>query len=142
MLQLKGMNSMNRKLKDISRRHPEMVGKAMYQEMQIEMTEAKRRCPVETGVLRASGTVSRPEIDSYDNINVMLSFGGAAQDYAIVQHERLDFVHKVGQAKFLESVLNESQSHMGTRIARRIHFNNTEVVQALGGPGTDSPNAD
>lgn len=114
----------------------------MYQEMQIEMAESKQRCPVETGILRASGTVSKPEIDSYDNINVTLSYGGAARDYAIVQHERLDFVHKVGEAKFLESVMNESQTHMNARIARRIHFNNIEVVQALGGPGTRNHYAD
>jgi hypothetical protein len=52
-----------------------------------------------------------------------MSFGGAAEDYAVVQHERLDYFHTTGQAKYLESVLNESREHMLARIARRVDLN-------------------
>lgn len=32
---------------------------------------------------------------------VVLSFGGASAPYALIQHERLDFHHKIGEARYL-----------------------------------------
>lgn len=128
-----GAKKMMSTLKRISEKYPDVVAAAMYQEAQIEMTESKRRCPVgDTGNLRASGTVHKPT-RSGRVISVTMSYGGLAEDYAIVQHERLDYFHRVGEAKFLESVLNESQPWMGSRIAQRISFNNPEVIRSLGG---------
>lgn len=128
------------KLRKIAERYPQRIAAAVYKEAQIEMTESKRRCPVSPtkaqfkamgrtmpkgivpGTLRASGTVHEPEIVR-GRVSVTLSYGGAANDYAIVQHERLDFHHTSGQAKFLESVLNESRGWMAARIATRIQLN-------------------
>ncbi len=118
---MKGAAAMIATLKQIAAKFPDRVAAAIYQEAQIEMTESKRRCPVDVGTLRASGMVAEP-IRSGRNISVTLSYGGAAQDYAIPQHENLEYVHKVGQAKFLESVLNESRSNMAARIAARVHL--------------------
>lgn len=112
-------------LKDISAKFPDKVASALYVEGQIEMTESKRRCPVDTGTLRASGFVAEP-MRSGKNISVTLSYGGAAETYAIIVHEDLEANHRVGQAKFLESVLNESRSSMAERIAKRVHLNNRE----------------
>ena len=134
-----GAREMVATLKKIAEKFPDRVGAAIYREAQIEMTEAKRRTPVSPtaaqframgrsmpkglvpGTLRASGQVHDPERRG-NTISVTLSFGGAAIDYAIVQHERLDFFHTTGQAKFLESVLNESRPYMAARIARRVHL--------------------
>lgn len=124
--EIKGSVAMTRKLQQIAKMFPQRVGAALYQEGQIEMTESKRRVPVETGTLRASGQVSEPEHVGR-NITVTLSYGGAAKDYAIIQHENPDFIHKVGQWKYLESVLNESRSHMAARLARRIDLNRMRV---------------
>lgn len=52
--------------------------------------------PVDKGILRASGMVEQPEPLAVD-----ISFGGAAAPYALVQHERLDFHHTVGEARYL-----------------------------------------
>lgn len=126
-----GASEMRAKLKQFASKFPDRVGAALYQEGQVEMTEAKRRTPVSPvpapkgvvpGTLRASGTVHRPERDGRQ-ISVTLSFGGAARDYAIVQHERLDYHHTTGQAKYLESVLQESRTSMAARIAARINMN-------------------
>lgn len=119
---LLGVRAMQAKLRKLAELFPDHVAAAIYQEAQIEMTEAKRRTPVDTGTLRASGFVSKPERKGR-NISVMLSFGGAAKTYAIYVHENLDAHHPHGQAKFLESVLNESRSHMARRIAARVHLN-------------------
>lgn len=117
-----GVNEVVAKLRQIASRFPDRVAAALYQEAQIEMTESKRRVPVDQGVLRASGFVSPPERRGR-TITVTLSYGGAADHYAIIQHENLDFHHpNGGQAKFLESVLNESRSTMAARVAARIHF--------------------
>src|SRR5678815_2245328 len=138
-----GVVEMQKKLREIAAKFPDRVAAALYKEAQIEMTESKRRCPVSPtaaqfkamgrtmpkglvpGTLRNSGTVHEPERHG-KNISVTLSYGGAAIDYAVVQHERLDFHHTTGQAKYLESVLNESRSHMAERIAVRIHFDKGE----------------
>lgn len=124
-VKLTGADAMRTKLRQIAAQFPLRVAAALYQEGQIEMTESKRRCPVDVtsktggGTLRASGMVHQPEI-SGKSISVTLSYGGAADAYAIVQHERLDYHHNVGQAKYLESVLNESRPFMAGRVAKRI----------------------
>jgi hypothetical protein len=92
---------------------------ALSQVAEQEMTESKKRVPVDTGTLRDSGHVQQPERDA-EGISVTMGYGGAAEDYAIVQHENLEFHHKVGQAKFLESVLQESAPYLLERIAKRI----------------------
>lgn len=139
-----GAPEMIANLKKIAAKFPDRVGVALYREGQIEMTESKRRCPVSPtaaqfkamgrtmpkglvpGTLRASGTVHEPEREGR-KISVTLSYGGAAIEYAIVQHERLDYHHTTGQAKYLESVLNESRSSMAGRLAARIHLDKGDV---------------
>src|SRR3990167_4810382 len=75
---------------------------ASVEEMEKVMAEAKARTPVDTGTLRASGHVAPPDVGA-SSVKVVAGFGGAASDYAIVQHERLDFNHPgVGEPKFLE----------------------------------------
>ena len=130
---MKGASEMRATLKRIAAKFPDRVASALFIEASVEMTESKRRCPVDItpnaphpGQLRASGTVHPPE-RSGNNISVTLSYGGAAQDYAVWVHEVLDAVHPVGQAKYLESVLNESRSHMAARIAARVHLSGMKV---------------
>lgn len=140
-----GAADMIQVLKQIVERFPDRVGAAIFQEGQIEMTEAKRRCPVSPtaaqfkamgrtppkglapGTMRNSGVVHEP-VREGKNISVTLSFGGAAHAYVIIQHENPDFHHTTGQWKWLESTLNESRSTMGARIAVRIHLNKMKVA--------------
>lgn len=126
---MRGAGEMRNVLRKIAAKFPDRVAAAIYQEAQIEMTEAKRRTPVDTtkdaphpGQLRASGRVHTP-VRKGRNISVTMSFGGAAADYAIYVHEILTNFHPVGQAKFLESTLNESRSSMAARIAARVDLN-------------------
>lgn len=110
------------KLRRIAKDFPSVVERALYQEAQIEMTESKRRVPVDTGVLRASGHVQEP-VRKGTNISVTLAYGGAAESYAVIVHEDLEALHPHGQAKYLESVLKESAGYMKERLARRIDLN-------------------
>lgn len=128
----RGAEQMKAKLRAFQQRFPDRVAAALYQEAQIEMTESKRRVPVHYGTLRASGTVHRPTRDFRGRVRVALTYGGAAAPYAIYVHENLDANHdnppfKGGQAKYLESVLDESRPFMAARIARRLKANGLGV---------------
>lgn len=109
------------RLERLAKRFPDEAARALYQEAEVEMTEAKRRTPVDTGALRGSGHVERPDV-GLSNISVALQFGGPAAPYALKVHEDLDAFHRVGQAKFLESTLMESRPYMAARIARRLQL--------------------
>lgn len=128
---LQGATAMIRKLRNLSK-FPEIVIKALSDETdEVEVPECKARSPVYTGkigsgypvpgVLRDSIHQEGPFQDGR-RIYTEIVAGGRASAYAIVQHERLDFFHKVGQAKYIESVVMESRPYMAARVAKRIDF--------------------
>lgn len=130
MFKFKGGSEMRALLERAGSRFPGEVERALYQEGQIEMTEAKRRTPVwnparkvppghAPGSLRASGQVQEPERNGR-RVSVTLSFGNEMVDYAVYVHEDLEATHATGAAKFLESTLMESAPSMAERVARRI----------------------
>jgi hypothetical protein len=114
------------KIRSVATKSPREIESALYQEGQVEITEAKRQTPVDTrpnaphpGQLRASGRVSEPEWEG-KKVIVTLSFGGAAEDYAVYVHEDPDAIHPVGKWKYLQDPLEESAPYLAERIARRI----------------------
>jgi hypothetical protein len=118
-MKVTGLTELKAALTEAVKRTPEQVGAALKAESEIEMAEAKRRTPVDTGALRASGYVGEPE-QGFTGVTVAMGFGGAAADYAWVVHEDLEAFHPVGQAKFLESTLMESAPHMADRVGKRL----------------------
>ena len=106
-------------LGQLARRFPQLAAGALYQEALVEQEESMRRTPVDTGTLRASHRTSDPEVTPSD-ITVRIEVGGPAAPYALIVHEDLEADHPVGQAKFLESTLNESSKFFASRIAKRI----------------------
>jgi hypothetical protein len=116
---MRGVNEMIQKAKRADADYQQRLKRAMREEAEIEMTEAKRRTPVDTGALRASGHVEGPDKNG-QTFDVTWVFGGAAAPYAIYVHENEEAFHPVGQAKFLESVVNESRSSMAARLAARM----------------------
>ncbi len=97
---------------------------ALHAEAEIEMTEAKRRTPVDSGALKRSGQVEMK--DEMGEITAHLTFGDAAVGYAVPVHEDLEAHHPVGEAKFLESTVLESAPFMHERVARRIVLERTK----------------
>lgn len=67
-------------------RLPQIVGNALWLEAELIMTDAKKRTPVRTGTLRASGFVERPKITG-KRIRVEMGFGGPAAKYARYVHD-------------------------------------------------------
>lgn len=63
----------------------------------VNASRAGHGVPVDRGVLRSTGRTTGPDSAG----TVRLSYGGAAAPYALVQHERLDLRHTVGEARYL-----------------------------------------
>jgi hypothetical protein len=129
-------------LKQIAKKFPDDVANALYAEAQIEVTEMKRRCPVDItedaphpGNLRASIHVERPERDGR-TISVTVATGAQAP-YAIYVHENPDAIHPVGEWKFMEGPIRESAPYMAQRIAARLKVDlagsKSRVEMGLGG---------
>jgi bacteriophage HK97-gp10 putative tail-component len=118
-IELKGGDELRAKLLRMAERFPEDVARALYAEGSIELAEMKQRTPVETGALRASLAIHKPEIQGRD-ITVRITAGGPAAPYALYVHENLEADHPVGQAKYMESVINESHSSWTARLAKRL----------------------
>lgn len=114
-----GALELRAKLLEAARRVPRIVGAALYQEALIETKESARRTPVDTGALRASHETA-PPVYAGSNITVTITVGGPTAPYALIVHEDLNAHHPVGQAKFLESTLNESAPFIAERLGRRI----------------------
>lgn len=119
---LKGAAQIRAKLVRLQTRFPDEVGRALYQESEVELKEIKRRTPVDTGELRASEHVEGP-FRSGRSISTRIVAGGPSASYALYVHENLEAFHAVGQAKYIESVLFESQPYMSARVAKRIDLN-------------------
>lgn len=120
---LVGEKKMAAKIQAIAIKTPIKAAAALFIEANIEATEVRRRIPVDTGALRASTEVSKPKVEAgvaIADIEVIISVGGPGVTYAIPVHENLDAFHKVGQAKYLESVIMESAPFMTRRLAKRL----------------------
>ena len=115
-------------MKKLEKGVPLLAAAALYQEALIEQKESMKRTPVDVTTKRGGGSLR----DSHETsapywkgkfLNVDIQVGGPSAPYAIVQHENMEFFHKVGQAKFLESTINESAPYLLARIAKRIQLN-------------------
>lgn len=121
-VEVKGADKLAATLARLAAATPAELGRALYQEALVEQKESMRRTPVKTNALRASHVTTKPQISGRD-ISVTIEVGGSAAPYALYVHENLDADHPVGQAKFLESTINESRPFFAARIAKRIDLN-------------------
>lgn len=53
--------------------------------------------PRDEGILAGSGRATGPDSQGTSRV----TFGGAAAPYALAQHERLDYEHELGEARYL-----------------------------------------
>lgn len=116
-----GAAAMREKLEKVKRGLPHEIAAALYVETEVEVTEVKHRTPVRYGELINSVHQDGPHQEK-GLIWTLIVAGGPAAPYAIFVHEDLTAFHKVGQAKFIESVIVESRPHMAARIAKRIEL--------------------
>jgi hypothetical protein len=78
------------------------------------------RTPKKTGKLRSTETVKVRVSSKKEDIGVTLVAGGPRAPYARIVHEDLRARHKVGQAKYMESVILEKRSTAAQGIGSRL----------------------
>lgn len=78
------------------------AGRALYAGANRIFRQSQSEVPVQYGILRGSGRVTME-----GETSVSISYGGAASDYAIYVHERMDVHHPHGKAKFLEDPMTQ-----------------------------------
>jgi len=106
------------------------LGQAMYGFATKVLNESKKIVPLDTGNLRASGIVSNQRIDG-DVVEVEISYGGPAAQYAGIIHEDMTLDHspskltavtkrpRRGQAKYLEIPVMAAAPTFARSIAAR-----------------------
>lgn len=117
-------NQISNNFRKVKMNLPKEIARALYQEVEVETTEVKKRTPVSPhgGHLRGSVHQVGPFFRG-NTIYSTIVAGGIAASYAIYVHEILTNFHRVGQAKYLESVIMESRAYIAARVAKRIEFN-------------------
>jgi hypothetical protein len=120
-IDFRGGDAVMRALRLLGEKSPDAMGKALYQEANDIIREAKALTPYDTGVLHGSAFVNLPEARGAE-VSVTLGYGQAAKEYAELQHEELSYYHKPPtQAKFLEQPFHEAANNgMGQRIAYKL----------------------
>lgn len=112
---LKGTREVTRNLRQAAKNMPDLLEAAAFLEFQVEQKEVERRTPVDTGNLQDSFEVVTEWVGRSLFVHIITDV-----EYAPIVHEDMDAFHPVGQAKFLESVLDESAPYMARRIAERM----------------------
>lgn len=150
LIDFSGTQKLIKALHALGNQAAEIVGAALYREGEQIMTESKKRVPVDTGNLRASGSVQGPTF-SGGRMTVTLGYGGPvgvgnqggetnreAVNYAVVQHEDIDLNHakalskkesrrrggvvwgEIGGPKYLEIPMLEAVNGMEARLGAMI----------------------
>ncbi len=118
-IKVKGAATLTANLQTIARKYPKAANAALFESGEKVRSIAIPLTPKDVGVLRNSAFVNRP-VKTTRGLKVVIGYGGAAQAYAQVQHERTEFRHAEGGAKFLEKAIIEIQKTLVRDLARSI----------------------
>lgn len=119
---LTGLRELRANLQAVQRHTKEAMTLAAVKHANKVMSASKQLVPVDTGALMISGEVLDPVVTDQD-VSVDLVYGTSepTSNYAIVQHERLDFNHpNGGQAKYLDQPLLAMADDLTTAIAETV----------------------
>jgi hypothetical protein len=101
-----GMDRLGRMFDRGGDAHRKVLGRAMMTQAQIILNASKAIVPYRDGPLRDSGMVEGPKVDG-SGVEVEISYGGAAQAYAAVQHWDESLNHPNGkQALYLKKPID------------------------------------
>lgn len=115
---ISGKEQLLKNMQSLGVKGPKLMGKALWNEGNRIMIEAKKITPYDLGHLRDSGKVRR-EVVTVTGASVELGFGGTAAPYAIYVHERGPDTprHKAPtQWKYLETPFLAAANGMDARL--------------------------
>ncbi len=127
-----GFQAVLKKLDRLATAHKEAVAAAVYQKGLQIITKAKKRVPVDVGVLKSSGYAAPPK--SIENPVVDVGFG---TNYAIAVHERVEVFHPVGGPLYLKSVVDEARSGWARDVADKAKRNLARGIGVKGVPASE-----
>lgn len=137
-VELRGLKELNAKLTRLGTRALLAVEGALFEFGSLIEGDAKELCPVDKGTLRGSGFTLTASLSNLgpdasptaearalvrttpSEVTAVVGFGGPSAPYALVQHERTDFHHTVGQAKYLETPVKARSGELLTIIGARV----------------------
>jgi hypothetical protein len=121
-IELTGLENVASFLERLSGEVPREAGAALKEIYEEDvMAPSQRIVPLDVGTLKNSRFVEEPKISADGTISVTGGYGGAASDYAIVQHEDLSLNHQgQGRPKYLETPLLEAKPKLAANMARRL----------------------
>lgn len=111
-------------------RYPAAFGAALYSEGVGIYHAARARVPIDSGYLRDSAYVTRPNPKA-QRISIEVGFGA---EHATLQHEETQYLHTQGEAKYLQKALEDRSSGFLERLAAQTQRNvdaRVETVTAL-----------
>lgn len=118
--QLIGVRQAQRRLLSAAAKAQAAADQALRVEGELILAESQSLVPFDEGVLSASGHVQGPDGPPTDRV-VTVGYGGAAEAYAVVQHEDTTLRHAGGrQAKYLEQPALQRGASFGARLATAI----------------------
>lgn len=113
---------MKRELTSRAGRYPPQVKKTTYAAADLILSVSDSRVPIDTSDLRNSGRVEMQKEGRLTVAAVLYGGIGRTDEYAVVVHEDMDAYHPVGQAKFLESAMKDSQKAVTDKIITDLHI--------------------
>lgn len=128
---IRGVDTVKAQLRRYGRAANKAFAGGLFIQGEKIMAVSKTEVPVDLGPLRASGHVDLP-VERAGGVDVVLGFGGPAGvgnqgetnreriGYALIQHERLDYRHTVGKAKYLSDPAEAQAPRMAPEIAKHI----------------------
>ena len=119
-IDMPGVNQVQAGLTSLPTNMNDFIRPAMDNWANEVLTRAKALVPSRTGRLRDSGQVLPTEMKG-GALQVGIGFGDRKKVwYASIVHERMDVRHPTGQAKFLETPLNENLKLLELALAEAI----------------------
>lgn len=118
-VELKGQESLSRLFERAGNAHRKSLSAAMFAQANVVLNESLEIVPVDTGTLKDSGRVEKPKI-TVTGIEVEITYGGAASQYAGIVHEDPNARHAEGKSyKYLEIPVNNNADKFVDEVKRR-----------------------
>ncbi|HQN48347.1 MAG TPA: hypothetical protein PL104_02685 [Caldisericia bacterium] len=116
-VKIEGIEELQRNLKNLAKKNVETAKKAMTDIGYDLLMKSRAIVPIDKGILAQdsdAGFISETEL--------IVTYGmGMARDYAVIQHERLDFQHAPGrEAKYLEKPFRENIQNYISTLAEKL----------------------
>lgn len=113
-IKVTGLKNLEAKINQIPAKSMKGVEKAI----KIIYQSSQPLVPVDTGRLKRSGKIT--QIENGYQLKYHAENPQNKYNYAPIQHENMNFKHKVGQAKYLEQAVRENMTKIKDVIAKEV----------------------